>query len=248
MTVNDSAMPKRLVLERLEFVNIISSLNTQFRVPSLIRETENGGWTHPWMYFDSLRSYLLLTCFDLLGQPAPYKDFQCWLSASSTKADRDAALATVEKEPSLIAAVGYVHRQYLAQYGTKNSFYRFIKEILPTAARTDLLYSVHIRMIDPQQNKEVRKIESDDEKTAFLYNVRNVYTHRAVNIGSPAGGVFPNWGAPMVIDGVPKQGWEPIYTKGKDGLLIEYSVRGWPNVLIRTVELGLKSVTGQSAA
>jgi hypothetical protein len=71
----------RLVEERLEFVEIISRLNEQFLDPSLIRKVGEKGWTHPWKYFDALRNYLLLTCFDLLGQPSEFKDFQSWLQS-----------------------------------------------------------------------------------------------------------------------------------------------------------------------
>ena len=73
----------RLVEERLEFVEIISRLNEQFLDPSLIRKVGEKGWTPTWKYFDALRNYLLLTCFDLLGQPSEFKDFQSWLQSFS---------------------------------------------------------------------------------------------------------------------------------------------------------------------
>jgi hypothetical protein len=139
--------------------------------------------------------------------------------------------------------VAFVHREYLSLYGTKNAFYRFVDEILPKEACAALLYSVRIRRIDPHQNREIEVIESDQDKKAFLYEVRNSYTHSAAITGSPAGGVFPNWGDPIVIDVVPMRGWEPIHYKDSGEFRIEYSVRKWPTVLIETLEAGLEALT-----
>ena len=76
------------------------------------------------------------------------------------------------------------------------------------------------------------------------FAIRNAYTHRAKNAGSPAGGVFENWGDPVIIDGVPKKGWESIYYETKSGVRIEYSVRDWPQTLIETINAGLRVFTG----
>jgi hypothetical protein len=230
---------RRLVKDRLEFVSIISSLNPQFLDASLIRETDNGGWTHPWQYFDALRTYLLLTCFDVLGQPASFMDFASWLRASSTEAERTAALSKASPQPTLLEAIKLVQREYNALYGAKNAFYRFIDR-LPAALRAELYYSVRIRQIDIAKNIEVAVVESEEPKRKFLYDVRNAFTHRAENAGSPAGGVFPSWNEPVVLDGVPKRGWVPIRWEEKQGFRFEYCVRDWPNVLVRVVQRGLE--------
>lgn len=233
---------KLVVRDRLEFVSMISSLNPQFLNPKLIRETPDGGWTHPWKYFDSLRTYLLLTCFDLLGQPHSFKDFQSWLSTTATNTERKAALLKAEQETQLLNAIKCVHREYLAIYGTRNSFYRFIKDVLPKSVQDDLYYSVRIRKIDPIKNIEIGVVETESEKIAFLYGVRNSFTHAGVNTGSPAGGVWEHHGKWLNIGGVPKKGWEPIYREERSRLHIEYSVRDWPDVLVRVVETGLALV------
>lgn len=240
--VTDRKKIIRLVKERLEFVNIITQLNDQFRDPELIRKTPEGGWTHPWIYFDSLRNYLLLTCFDLLGQTKQYKDFHTWLVARSTKDERKTALSKVSKCTPIMKAVRKVHREYLDVYGIKKSFFRFINEVIPTKTRTALFYSVRIRKIDSKQNLEIEQVESEEDKAKFLFAVRNLFTHRAINVGSPAGGVFVNFGDPILIDGKLKQGWHPIYWEEKPGLRIEYSVRDWPTVLKKTVSEGLNVI------
>ena len=234
----------RLVRERLEFVEIVSNLNVKFLDSKLIRHTPEGGWTHPWKYFDSLRNYLLLTCFDLLGQPSEFKDFQSWLKSSSTSKERDTVLATIDKDEGLIDSVQKIHRGYLDAYGTKVSFYRFINEVLPEEMREQLLYSVRIRRIDSNKNREIENVELTDEKIKFLFTIRNYYTHKAKNTGSPAGGVFANWTDPVIIDGVPKKGWETIHYKYKAGERIEFSVRDWPDVLFRAVNIGIQVIEG----
>ncbi len=236
----------RLVRERREFVELITHLNAIFLDPKLIRKTSKGGWTHPWKYFDSLRNYLLLTCFDLLGQPCEFKDFQSWLKSASTSVERDEALATIHKDEALIESVKKIHRAYLDAYSTKVSFYRFINEVLPEKTREQLLYSVRIRRIDSNKNCEIGKVESSDKKIKFLFTIRNSYTHKAKNTGSPAGGVFANWTDPVIIDGVPKRGWEPIHYEHKAGERIEFSVRDWPGVLLQAVEIGILGVEGHA--
>jgi hypothetical protein len=238
---------KTLVNERLEFVDLITQLNAHFINPSLIRHTPEGGWTHPWIYFDSLRNYLLLTCFDLLGQPSAYKDFQTWLVAKSAETERTAALAKLSESTAPLEIASIVHREYLAIHGTRNAFFRFIDEVLPVPARAALLYSVRIRRIDPNLNKEIEVVESEGDKIRWLYNIRNSYTHKAVNTGSPAGGVFDNFGAPIVIDGIAKQGWTPIQWDHVHTFRIEYSVRNWPNVLRETVVAGLEAAASSPA-
>ena len=229
---------KNLVRERLEFVSIITSINTQFLDPSLTRITENNGWTHPWKYFDALRNYLLLTCFDLLGQSDGFKDFQSWLNSSRTISERNVALEKAENS-SLLESVRSVHADYLSVYGAKNSFKRFINEVLPSDVKEQLLFSVMIRKIDTIKNCEIGGIDEESKKIDFLYAMRNAFTHEGVNIGSPAGGVFPNHGAWINMDGVLKKGYEPIYWTQKSHIRIEHMVRDWPDVLIRTVNAGL---------
>ena len=231
---------ERLVRERLEFVDLITGLNSRFLDPSLARDTPEGGWTHPWFYFDSLRNYLLLTCFDLLGQPSSYRDFQSWLIAKDAESERAAVVAKVPANATALEAAGIIHREYNQIYGTTVSFYRFINAVIPSERRESLLYSLRIRRIDPVANLELEVIEDADQKMKWLFTVRNSFTHKAINTGSPGGGVFKNCGAPIEIEGRLRQGWMPIQWQEKGGTRFEYSVRNWPAVLQDTVLSGLE--------
>ena len=228
--------------ERLEFVQIISDLNPQFLDHGLIRHTSDGGWTHPWIYFDSLRNYLLLTCFDLLGQPSEYKDFQSWLASSATASERAAIIASMDKAIGPTDAATALYRSYLDSYGSRRSFFRFINEVIPDATREQLLHSIMIRQIDTVKNLETAKVESHDEKIKFLFGIRNTYTHQAMNTGSPSAGVFPDWNEWRVINGVPMKGYETIKFEKRPAARIDYCVRDWPDVLVRTVNAGIDVV------
>lgn len=237
-----------LVKERLEFVELIGSLNQQFLKPELAMETKDGGWTHPWKHFDSLRTYLLLTCFDLLGQPDEFMDFGAWLRAGRTREERDSILLSIPDVGDFVQRVSMMHEAYLGIYGVKKSFLRFIDDVIPEASKASLLYSIRVSEFDPTENREIGILDEETRKTGFLYWVRNSYTHKAISTGSPAGGVFSNWGMPILIDGVPKMGWEPICTRIDGGKHYSYGVRNWPTVLIEVVTCGLREIERLSAA
>jgi hypothetical protein len=122
-----------------------------------------------------------------LGQPDSFKDFAAWLSASSTQFESDEILYEAENQGSLLASISYAHGQYISKYGSRRAFYRFVNDVLPPALSAELLFSVAIRRIDIAANREVDRIKAKDRKLKFLYEVRNSFTHDAVNTGSPAG-------------------------------------------------------------
>jgi hypothetical protein len=223
----------------LEFVDLITDLQPQFLNDKLLRNTPEGGWTHPWKYFDSLRNYLLLTCFDLLGQPAAYKDFQSWLSSESFAKERAEAVALLSSDLNPVQIAAALHRGYLEVRGVHTSFVRFINKILPQEVRNALLFSVRIRRIDRERKVELAVIDTEKDKIEWMYSVRNSYTHRARNTGSPAAGIFRNWGKPVIIDGEPKMGWEAIDWLFQEKSYVEYSVRDWPRALQIAVKTGL---------
>lgn len=233
-----------LVEERLQLIEMLNKLQPLYFGSAHTRETPDGGWTHPWKKVDALRNYLILTCFDTLGQRLGYLDFQSWLRARRTAPEREAAIASLlaETAPPEVAAV--LHKQYLAQHGATQAFYRFFREILNADARAELLFSVRIREIDIAKNTELRTLDDPRLKEDFLFEVRNKFTHEARDTGSPGGGVFPGWGKPILIDGEPRMGWEPIHHVDKGNTRTEYGVRDWPNALIKAVRSGISTLRG----
>jgi hypothetical protein len=125
-----------------------------------------------------LVTYLLLTCFDRLGQPARFLTFDQFLSSRRKRAARAAILESMSVNDPVESAKA-LYQGYLKQYGVKNSFFRFLNEVLPASYRVALLESLTI-MDTPQipltgNNHEA----SDDEKLRYLFDLRNAYTHRA---------------------------------------------------------------------
>jgi hypothetical protein len=74
---------------------------------------------------DPLVTYLYLTCFDRLGQPADWLDFGAWMESSRHKAERDAILQQVQSQ-GLEDGIRFVHREYNSLYGVRSSFSRFL--------------------------------------------------------------------------------------------------------------------------
>ncbi|BAZ51819.1 hypothetical protein NIES4103_44770 [Nostoc sp. NIES-4103] len=189
------------VQERLSLAKSIFEQGEQLRDRSLVKDTDNNGWTHPYIQYDALVNYLLLTCFDILGQPKDWLSFNAWLEAKRTKSEREEAVSLIseserEEAVSLISesittidATKKIHNFYLNKYGVKNSFYRFINEVLDEETRERLLSSVRIEQIN--KGSPSVTIDEHKEKKSFLYDSRNYFTHQAILTGSPAGGLFP---------------------------------------------------------
>ncbi len=214
-----------LVEQRLEFIEIIGGLEDRFVDPESITDTPYGGWTHPWGHFDSLRNYLLLTCFDLLGQPHEFVDLGSWLVAKDKEPERKEAIAALDPEYSAIQVARDIFESHSKRYGAKKSFYRFMNEVLSKDLLEQLLFSIKIRRIDSEKNIELEVIDSREQKMKFLFETRNRYTHKAIESGNAAAGAFPNSGKSIFHDGVEMWGYHPIYWVHQKNQRIEYSVR-----------------------
>ena len=232
---------RRLALakERLQLVSMLGDLRSLYFGHQHVELTPDDGWTHPWKKVDALRNYLLLTCFDVLGARTQHIDFQSWLAYGKPTAAREQAIASLSHTEQAVIVAATLHRAYLEEYGSTQAFFRFMRELLPSAARDELLHSVRITEIDIAKNLGLREIDELKAKEGFLFEVRNKFTHEARDTGSPAGGLFPEWGQPVIIDGVPMMGWEPIYHIDRGNIRTEYGVRNWPAALVAAVEAGI---------
>ena len=222
----------------MHLVRMLSDLHPLYFGRKGVRHTPNGGWTHPWKKVDSLRNYLLLTCFDVLGGRTRYVDFQGWLVSRGSATARERTIASLSEAEAPAKAALALHKAYLKEHGATQAFLRFIREVLPSESRDELFYSIKITEIDIAKNVGVREIQTPKTKEDFLFDVRNKFTHEARDTGSPAAGLFPDWGKPIIIDGAPLMGWEPIHHVDRASTRTEYAVRNWPNALVMAVEAG----------
>ncbi|MBB4080799.1 hypothetical protein GGR28_003434 [Lewinella aquimaris] len=89
--------------------------------------------------------YLKLTCFDKLGQPAEYMLFNNWIKSKKAKEERAIILSELNGL-SVENSAEALYNYYLKIYGVKNSFYRFITEVLPHGAKRQLLDAINIKV------------------------------------------------------------------------------------------------------
>lgn len=174
-----------------------------------------------------LQSYLLLTCFDILGQSDGWSHFGNWLRK---KQDGPDLLNVKSDDP--IGLCQELHGQWLDHYGNRNSFYRFINETIDQSARERLIDSVIIRKyplppVKDALSRASRVPATDEEKLAYLYKIRNAYTHE---------GRAPSGNLETRSDREQPRG--QIVDKG---MLKSFSTVGWPGILAETVKTGLEA-------
>jgi len=176
-------------------------------------------------YDEPLISYLYLTCFDRLGQPADWLDFSSWLKSSGHKDEREAAKAQAARSGDTIDAANALYRQYLDLYGVKSSFFRFLHEILPPHIRNELLRTIDMHSLSNPPDLTEYRDPSDIEKENYLFRRRNEYTHRA-DLKAPAG----EWLGRSYSNPIQEfyaDHWTTIRTIG------------WPSILNKAVQAGL---------
>lgn len=173
--------------------------------------------------------YLLLTCFDRLGQPADWLDFGSWLRSGDHANERAAIEAQISENdtPGDIAALMYT--AYQQKYGVKHAFFRFVNEVLPADARKELLASIHVHNLKNPPDLGDLPYGDDDEKKALLFRIRNDYTHKARYVPAVGESYFSEL----------QEGWTAYVQEVKADFWTTVSVRHWPASLDRTVRIGL---------
>lgn len=134
--------------------------------------------------FPGLITYLLLTCFDQLGQPTPgWIDFSGWLKSKRTKTEVDSIIDSLKSKGLLSGHIREsmlaIHKEYQNIYGVKHSFFRFVNEVLPAKMKKFLLDNIKINREakDGVELEERTGEELNELKLKWLYATRNDYTH-----------------------------------------------------------------------
>lgn len=229
-----------LVKNRLEHVDLIFDLRKKYFNPRLIKYVGANGWTHPWVYFDALMYYLLLTCFDLLGQNPEWVSLSEWLTSKKKTGEREAVECTIGNDASPQSIAQIFFEAYQRMYGVRSAFNHFILNLLTEDERSELFHNLEIvrgRMGgDPNTSyPALGYVEDESKKVDFLFRLRNKFTHSAVIMGSPAAGVFPDFYEPLVFDGKPMKRYSEIYREEKGGEWLIYQVCDWPFLLVRLI-------------
>lgn len=189
--------------------------------PEKIEHEPISRWTRLYAEHDALVNYLLLTCFDVLGQPDEWRDFPSWLRSQNTKSERDEAVAALTTSDPVEAA-SQLSKAHQSLYGIRRSFVRFIDEKLSESARCALLGSICLV-------RDGVEVDDPDAKKKFLYGLRNAFTHEAKARGQPARVFAPQHVTlrPTGLDfGCVEIDRDKKYT---------YGVRRWPWTLFETI-------------
>jgi hypothetical protein len=239
----------RRVRERLEHVELIFDLRHHYCDINYIQNIGSNGWTHPWRYFDALMYYLLITCFDMLGQSSEWVDFSKWLESKKKKAERQEAMATLQSDVDPLTITKHFNKKYQSIYGVRTSFHRFVSEVLTQDERAELYSSIQIvrGVKDGEPNTSypaLGYIVDEGEKLEFLFNLRNRFTHAAVTMGSPVAGVYREAYDPFEIGGTLLKGHVEIHREERKGEWVIYQVRDWPYLLQRLVTSALTRCGG----
>jgi hypothetical protein len=142
----------------------------------LIEKDVNNDIKRSSLYYPAI-TYHLLTCFDLLGQPASWTDFDGWLSSKKKRDEREQIVEQIEWKDPIEFAI-QLNLKYKSIYGVKSSFFNFIKNILPYKDKLELFKHLKISIYDEAYYPQ--KISNGNEKfkESYLYKIRNNYTHK----------------------------------------------------------------------
>lgn len=231
-----------IVEERIWLIKKLIDSKDHFTGREYIKTFERS-WDHPYKHYSALRNYLILTCFDILGQPAEWLTFDSWLKSKKARKEREEIFSKYHGLDAIEVSIG-VHSDYNKIYGVKNSFYKFLKEILSEANRKRLLDSIKVSHIyqDPVYHEDgsvtsglSRPITVDEEeKYKLLYQIRNVFTHRGESISSGAAGIFENYDDfyTHIPNEPPGYLSQFLMIKVVNGEKWEFNSVGWPHILI----------------
>lgn len=156
-------------------------------------DTANSTVHHSRHEREAVVNYLLLTCFDLLGQAHKHLTFNDWIISTKPHIleQHKSALEGLDVQTiGIIESTRVLLNHYNRLYGATKAFFAGING-LPAKARTHLLNSVSAARRDPESLKPENKntsypplpIDDKDQeaieklKIKMLYSLRNAFTH-----------------------------------------------------------------------
>lgn len=217
-----------------------------------------GGWSHVRHDWESVCVYLLLTCFDLMGQNGEHKPFQDWLVSNRAehKKQRAEARASILSPADEFETSHQLYQFYNRLFGVKTAFNRGI-DSLKESARRSLLDSIDVafqRDYDPNVSKRAEPVDWSPEKLdikrrEFIFQQRNRFTHRlegTIAMSGPSPGV---WNGEKIgsylayihddneFFGICYQ--HSIFANGGRDRYV-YTIRGWPFLLMEILYAHIK--------
>ncbi|WP_447981800.1 hypothetical protein [Achromobacter kerstersii] len=208
---------------------------------------------------EALAVYLLLTCFDALGQERPHVGFRDWMTGSTYREEVQQALelASIEVAKGPVEATNALLAGWSALYGVTSGFRNSI-EMLSDPAKDWLFSSMTVARRSPEADKfpnaSVPTIPIGDParerklKVDYLYSKRNEFTHslQQWHISShPRQWIFVRHMSNPVPKDVPVAAWSALVPRSKvvrlGGIHEDrrgsklFSVSDWPFVLFEVL-------------
>jgi len=212
-------------------LRVIFAVGERLELISNLKSKEIG--EKIWHQWEPIISYHLLTCFDLLGQPSDWKTFDSWLISDSNENERREIISKIDKKANEVEISLHLYQEYLKIYGVKNSFFRFIKEVLPKENELQLLKSIKIHTNSmPPTIKTISEDGTDEEKEIFLFGIRNNYTHKVKIIPGINNEIM---NMPEEFRKIPTVKFQEF----KAEKWSTYLTQDWPYILEHIVKIGL---------
>jgi hypothetical protein len=194
-----------------------------------------------WLHHRSLVAYLLLTCFDLLGQDPDWMKFDSWLKSNSTKQknERQQAIQSIPDGAGPVETTEALLARYNEIYSMGSGFKNLLRDKLPDQARRNLFDTIAIKkcVAPPLAGETELPIVLDEEKKIdWLFQLRNGYTHRAEYVPGSHPDALPE-------DYRGDDRWWRMDDRSQSKSIVEYSVSGgWLAALEQAVRATLATV------
>lgn len=193
--------------------------------------------TQVYMY-PGLVTYLYLTCFDQLGTPAKgWRFFPNWIESKTHRKEVEKIVEESRNKfetnnlGGIKSVVKDIYNEYHSLYGVKNSFFRFLREVIPENIRNSLLNSILVEKWT-NENKQILEFEVDELcKEKWLYNTRNNYTHNLFTTQT-------NQADGKVIGG--NKWWNREVILKNDGNVVIWVLDDFESILDDTILQGIK--------
>jgi len=211
-------------------------------------------WFHSRHEREALVVYLLLTCFDRLGQLRQHISFPEWLKSTKEVyvTERNKVLNLLSTNSSPTETAQKLFEVYQNIYGVKNSFYKgilnlseeskeqFLKSVCLTFKPKCPMHGVNISTPSFPLNDKEKELKL---KLKYLYNKRNSFTHKLEQYHSSSVPMIServvqngsSWGAIFNDSRLSYMGVHREYEKLKSGDEYVYTISDWPFILFETL-------------
>jgi len=210
-------------------------------------------WLHPRHEREALVTYLLLTCFDRLGQERSFTALSDWLKSKKQrhKVERDRVLDSLPPDATPLDAACALVDEYQFLYGVRNAFYQGINN-LSEKGKQELFSSINLSR-NPQYGSmpgtstpgyplQDANLERD-LKLKYLYDKRNRFTHRLDQYHSSSIPLLSDiysskgssWAAEIRDGQLFYWGVHQEHESLKSGGAYVYTINDWPFVLFEVL-------------